>query len=391
VRLSNPKEPIALPRFVANFSVPFADWAISTYGDESDFVVDPFCGSATSLLAASSNEILSLGIELNPASVVYGRSRLVPMSKTLERRVECLVRRSLERNGTTLSDEFLGGFFEELLSSRGNNETAADDIFAACVLACSRKAFNPKYGMNHSWPKYDRDTEIKIRTSLIKQSLKKCLRHARWVSRYYRPISDAMVVLGDARNTDSAAKGASLFLTSPPYLSRLDYIRASSPELDYLHHIGVIHDVHQIRKEQIGTVTIPEESMGHEQPLPQSSCRLLKEVSNHPSKASKSYYTKFFTNYLSSMNSVFESMTKACRKDARLVMVVQDSWYKDIHVPTSSLLKDMLVASGWTLKNEWRYEVTAILSSLNPYSREWKPSKTVGEYVQMYVRCDNAS
>ena len=388
IRLANPMEPAFCPRFVANFSIPFANWGTESLGENERNILDPFSGSATSLLLASSKDFNSVGIEMNPAWVLYGRARLAVMDGTLEKEVNSLMSRCLSCDGF-VRDEVAAGLFTEILQSRHVGELSARDVLAASILASARARFRPEYGMNHSWPQYN-VKRVKIPKSTVAGMVKGALRHAKWVQQNFRPQSESQLILGDARRADVYGKGFSMVLTSPPYLSRLDYVMASKPELDYMRQIGMAYDVDAVRREQIGTVVVSETGR-NERPLPDSSNKIVQTVASHTSKGSRSYYSKFFSGYLCSMNDAFSSITAACAPEARWIMVVQDSWYKDVHIPTNSLLADMLREHGWKLESEWRYRVKTLLSSLNPYSRAWKSNRVVNEYVQEFVRDDDAS
>lgn len=52
------------------------EWIIKYWTEEGDIVVDPFCGSGTTLVAAKNASIPSVGIEVNPEYCEVARERL---------------------------------------------------------------------------------------------------------------------------------------------------------------------------------------------------------------------------------------------------------------------------------------------------------------------------
>jgi len=389
-RVTRIKEPRPFMKFAANFSLDFADWAICNYADEEEFILDPFCGSATTLLSSQSYGIKSAGIELNPVWVIYGRGRLIMDSKKVRNEIASLLRESNSVSGE-IKNEWLEEFFGAILTNKERTCLGGRDLFAAAVLCCARKELNPIYGMNHSWPMITTEKEIHFSRKELSSMLQQMLAHSGWVKQNYPCLVKPNVSLGDARTLDLNQK-ASLVVTSPPYLSRLDYIRSSLPEITFLETIGAVEDANILRKKQIGTVIVKEsEYIKRISSLPKGSRDLIANIETHPSKGSKSYYSKFVANYLNSMQIVFKSLSSTVTQSARFIMVVQDSWYKDIQMKTSSLLTEMLLELGWKIECEWNFAVESSLSSMNPHSRDWRDSSKISENVIALRRSRNAS
>ena len=51
-------------------------WLILTYGDNADLILDPFCGSGTTCVAAKLLGRNYIGIEISPAYVKIAEARL---------------------------------------------------------------------------------------------------------------------------------------------------------------------------------------------------------------------------------------------------------------------------------------------------------------------------
>jgi len=51
-------------------------WVVGTFSNDDDTVLDPFCGSGTTLEAAKNAGRKSIGIEINPEYCALGEHRL---------------------------------------------------------------------------------------------------------------------------------------------------------------------------------------------------------------------------------------------------------------------------------------------------------------------------
>ncbi|MBK9096840.1 MAG: site-specific DNA-methyltransferase [bacterium] len=67
--------------YYAMFPMKFAFKVINNYSNEGDFILDPFSGRGTSIIAASLLNRKSVGIEINPLGWIYTKVKLNPSSK----------------------------------------------------------------------------------------------------------------------------------------------------------------------------------------------------------------------------------------------------------------------------------------------------------------------
>ncbi|MCX6173254.1 MAG: DNA methyltransferase [Ignavibacteriales bacterium] len=67
--------------YYAMFPMEFAFKVIEKYSELGDYIIDPFFGRGTSIIAASVLERKSLGIEINPLGWLYTQTKLHPASK----------------------------------------------------------------------------------------------------------------------------------------------------------------------------------------------------------------------------------------------------------------------------------------------------------------------
>lgn len=167
-------------------------------------------------------------------------------------------------------------------------------------------------------------------------------------------------------------------VTSPPYPNRTDYIRHYLPASELL-IAAAGRDERALRLDQIGTPLIRR---GEFYPvLPASISTLIERIRTHESYASERYYYKGFLYYFADMADVLASMRTWLRPGGLAILVVQDTYYKDIHVPVADLLTDLASLQGLALigRKDWRVRTT--LSQLSPHSRRRVPNRSLAESV----------
>lgn len=169
-------------------------------------------------------------------------------------------------------------------------------------------------------------------------------------------------------------------VTSPPYANRTDYIRHYLPGSEMLLDL-VGMDERSVRAEQIGTPLIRDSHSNRA--FTSSVINVLERIRTHGSYASERYYYKGFLYYFADMYSAMARMRVWLRRRGLLLMVVQDTYYKDIHIPTASLLLDLAESLGYTIQARRDWPVRQYLSRLSPHSRRAmaKNSRTLRESV----------
>ena len=69
------------------------------------------------------------------------------------------------------------------------------------------------------------------------------------------------------------------------------------------------------------------------------------------------------------MFSSLREITKVTKKDGYAVIVVQDSYYKQIKLNLGSVLAEMFAHFGWVLQHRRDFVVEVSFTHLNPHAR----------------------
>lgn len=170
-------------------------------------------------------------------------------------------------------------------------------------------------------------------------------------------------------------------VTSPPYCTRIDYAVASRIELAIL---GYAHDaVTRLRSQLIGTpITSHNDTVEVAKSIDSHSARrFIDAVSRHSSKASATYYSRYFIRYFREMQSSIREIHRVTKFGGVLVMVIQDSYYKEIRNDVAASIEEISDACGWALVKRTDFPITRTKAIVHPGARKYRSSFSATESV----------
>jgi hypothetical protein len=331
-------------RYYAGFSTQFVEDVINSLNlPKGAIILDPWLGAGTTAEVAVAKGIRAKGVEINPAALVVARARLAPSGyiANLENDSENIC--SQYRQNLTLKqqvDEYycprndpLATWLQprsvqlfrrlELLIRRlepGTQEARHVPLWrhaqrlsppvALQYVALFRtlRHFIAQYQTtNPTWTKIPEPKDrIQISAS---QLLKRFCHEAHWIrlqiekeTRLFSPDAFRKCALARASSVRLPLPTGSIdaVITSPPYCTRIDYVRATLPELAVINFPDG-PKLKRLRDAMLGTPTISKRNYGSSR-LAGTKCeKFLKSVEVHVSKASLSYYLPYYFQYFSSL------------------------------------------------------------------------------------------
>jgi len=174
-------------------------------------------------------------------------------------------------------------------------------------------------------------------------------------------------------------------ISSPPYCTRIDYVKATLPELAVIGYPnGKV--TRRLRETMIGTPTINKTQSYNDANWGPTCSRFLSAVEGHSSKASSTYYLKYYRQYFASVSTSLAEIDRVLKKSGKCVLVVQDSYYKEIQNDLPRIFVEMATQLGWTLKEEKSFRVNQTLAGVHPSVKSYRTTFHATEWALCFSK-----
>jgi hypothetical protein len=192
------------------------------------------------------------------------------------------------------------------------------------------------------------------------------------------------VNVGASESLPLADQSVKFVLASPPYCTRIDYAVATKPELAVL---GYSNDSFKsLRRSLLGTPTVPRSAANESEHWGSTCLAFLEQLKSHESRSSTTYYYK---NHLQYFDGIFKSLTELRRvlaKDSTCVLVVQDSYYKNILNDLPMIITEMAGSNLLELARRQDFPHTRTMAAVNPAARFYRKDFSTTESVLVFRR-----
>lgn len=363
-------------RYSAGFS---AQWVAQQIAEriqhEPVQVLDPFAGSATTLVAADSSGVSSMGFESHPFVYRIARAKLL-WHHNVEEFLQC-AELVLKRAGIAKEDPeaapppklLLACYTPEALKKLDALRTEYlrsfspyDPSWELVWLALTAILRPCSYVGTAQW-QYILPNKRKTGTIdpflAFRDLVSRMAEDMRTVqSAGY--ISGAKILLADARSPElDVAKQFDLVITSPPYPNNYDYADATRLEMTFWREIESWGDLHQaVRRFIVRSCSqhsaadklslddlFARPSILPILPALQKVCGTLATV--RLEKGGKKTYHTMVAAYFADLAEVWTSLRRLCKQGADVCFVVGDSAPYGVHVPVDQWLGELALAAGF--------------------------------------------
>ncbi len=337
-------------RYYAGYPLDFAEWALRELAlPKNALVIDPWNGSGTTAAACASLQFSCRGYDINPVMVHLGRARVVSSADCNEAIELIATFDEIVAQKATFSVAEAGSAFREIPVS---NE-AAHSLAITALFPFARKLVQTNKTKNPSWFRKGTTLEnISLERNEFLQTWRFLLGQiSLWRSTQDDPDGFSITIeRGDSRKSLGKRDAFDGFLTSPPYLTRLDYVHATLPEILLLKEFEVFPDMQRLRRSMLGSPLTSDRPTQNFDRLPKDIKILLSAIRGHSSKASASYYYRFFSAYFVDLQASMRNIAKVLKSGASGCMVVQSSHYKEIEVDLARAI--ILIGRDFGLKHQ---------------------------------------
>lgn len=395
-------------RYYAGYSSQFVEYALSNAAPRARNVLDPWNGTGTTTVVAAGRSTASFGFDINPAAVVVARARL--LDDSVDESLEALTNNITSRaHPERLKDDPLSFWFSAdaaaqlralqigihrlLVDSSDadadptagvNNLSSLAAFFYVALFRTVRQLIAPTAGTNPTWwkrPDPDHLLHIPKRTILTtfsdcSEMLRKGLHRS-----VGRIVPATRISTGDSRNLPLDDDSVDAVVSSPPYCTRIDYGISMRPELAVMRFSD--EDMTTLRNQMVGTPTMTDESTDINN-LGDLATGFLRQVKAHRSQASSTYYLKYFLQYYNAMHASIAELRRVTRDGAPVLLVVQDSFYKELHNDTPAMLAEMASLAGFNYTERHDFQISRTKAAVNPRVRKYRSESTAVESILLF-------
>lgn len=405
--------------YYAGYSMDFAERLLNSINEpKSSMVFDPWNGSGTTTQAAHRLGYESAGQDLNPVMVIVAKAGLISAleAPSLNPIAVNIVRGASSRDDNISDDPLYkwispsGAVFlrriereiNKVLVSAGSyqNLARADGIsqvsplaafFYVAIFRATRRLLIDFIPSNPTWVKKPaslvnrkRPTKQAI-DALFLDEVKGLERQlSAGVLMHSESFVTSDIFLGSSENIRMKDTSIDVVISSPPYCTRIDYAVATSIELAVL-GVGEA-DFGVLRRSLMGTSTVSVEE-DEVSPMWGSACKdFLAKVYSHESKASKTYYYKSHLQYFRSMYLSLGEIARVLKTNGKCILVVQDSFYKDVHNDVARSVIEMSESHGLKGLRVDEFSTGRSMVGINKKAKQYVASRKVTESVLCFEK-----
>ena len=410
--------------YYAGYSEAFVESALQHLEcDKGTVVLDPWCGSGTTNIVSARSGIPSIGMEINPVMSIFAAAKtpqtllftneidqffatldqLIKKPRNIKPQENSALLNFFTPSTAEIIQAILNGnpFTSKFSKQNGSKKNwrseltidAQDKVLNApysyvisVVFATIREFFSSKKSSNPTWSKSS--SQIKsIKKSLLIEAIIK--NHKKMIvdleTFYPNEVQKQKTLICYTDSRDSSIKSNSIdrVITSPPYLTRIDYAVSTSMEMSLL---GDYAFLSYIRENTMGAPVITKSIKEQNSKWGVLCNNILVEVRQHKTKAAESYYWKNMVQYFSDAHRAICELHRVLKPSGRGLIVVQSSYFKDIEIPLGEIYVDMLKENGFNAFIAYRQEVKNHMAHVNTRSSIYKNGKVYFEDFVEFVK-----
>ena len=359
-------------RYSAGFSAQWVESIINARSrDRMLDVLDPFCGSGTTLLAASACGANSVGFEAHPFVCRIARSKtqrdFVIEAFSARARDVLENARATEANAPRSSSELLRRCYSEQSLARlealrevhekSNLDDPVDDLIWLSITSILRECS----GVGTAQWQYLLPNKSKARTADPFEAFqnKIAVIEADLAQSFAAETGSIAVLSTDARDP-LCDRTFDLVVTSPPYPNNYDYADATRLEMTFWGEISAWSDLQSsVRKYLVRACSqhsaaerlVLDDVLDQVEiaPIKDKLASVCKELDQmRQVKAGKKTYHTMVAAYFLDLAKVWNQLRPLVRNGGEVAFVVGDSAPYGVHVPCEKWLAELAVSAGFS-------------------------------------------
>jgi site-specific DNA-methyltransferase (cytosine-N4-specific) len=358
---------LRLYRYKEAFSFELVKTILQEFSaSSSSYVFDPFCGMGTTLLAAMSQRIPSLGIDLLPVAVFIAKTiplfLQLPEKQNLEKVVKTIIAKSQNSPPAKIAEEvkiIKLAFDPDTLLELRKIKSAIDElasplreIFTLLFLSILEDvSYTSKDGQflrlkpDKKIPPPGKELERKAQEAQMDLSRARNFfrLNQKQIKRYSPKVYQA-----DTRDLSRIPfqREPDIIITSPPYANRYDYTRSYALELCF-HFIRNFEELKDIRNQILRShieSKITEKDLPPHPAVQEIISALCEKELNNPK------IPDLLIGYFCDMASALKQWSEVLAQGAKVALVVDNVRFEGEMVPVDLILSDLAEQSGFEVQ-----------------------------------------
>lgn len=338
------------------------------FSKRGGFVLDPFCGSGTTLVEAKLSGRNSFGVDINPLAKLLTKVKTTPLDP---RKLQNLYEEIMQE----ISDSRTGVKLQEFpdidywFSPKAQMELAIikkaiwkidepdyRDFFKVCFSSIIRKCsyadprISPACKSKRMRALVEKGWEPQVFDVFKKVASANIIQHQVFTEKS-DPQAFAKVIGKNAKEIALSDEVLDLVITSPPYINAQKYVRSTKLEIYWL-DLLTKEELCKLDKELIGTErALREEYEG----LGFSSLTTLKKLNRLLKKLAKIDRQRAYIayKYFLDIDQVLSEIYRVLRAHGHFVLVIGNNRFYGIGFPSSQILIDMAKAQLFELESAY--------------------------------------
>ncbi len=373
-------------RYYAAYSAEFAQKTLSQIATSNGaIVVDPWNGSGTTTAVASDLGLNSVGLDLNPVSIIISHARFASQADAT-RVVKAIDQFALNdvsvRRENWSADDLLNLWFtpkgvrnirsaqkvvQNSLQHKNTVITGSSkycirslplSLFQLVLFRTVRRFAKQYFGSNPTWISTPRGGKDKVDCS--SRDVIECLAsELSYLAPILRqaPVSQRFLPrlqIAESQAIPMENGSADVVLTSPPYCTRIDYAMATKLELAVLGLTKL--EFSKLRRKLMGSTLTEKTATQYEGSWGLTCIHFLDQAKKHPSKASSTYYYRGFLRYFADLFASLVEISRIMIHNGSAVIVVRDSYYKNLRIDLSLIVQEMCQKCDLTVVSTYDFD-----------------------------------
>ncbi len=376
-------------KYPAKFIPHIPKWAIGKYlaGQKNKTILDPFCGSGTTLVEGMLAGHSVIGIDIDPLSCLIAKVKttivntpeLIKVSDWLVKEIKKKKRGEFKPECETIGHWFPKETINKLsiirtlinqVPERFGDNKSIKDIQHLLIICFSSIIRRVSYADNESQKTYVSHTKIKTPEEPLSLFLSQLDLFKERITKFSENVKSKLknqiICASSVELVKAKLKGQSidLAITSPPYIKAIDYIYNQMVELFW---IGDLFDMqiqskqNKKKKKYIGTKHFHRKEFAEYTPfdttigIKKLDEKIQKVFITDKKNGHKHAYITF--KYFVDIENHLAEISKCLDKGRHYIMVVGDSSVSNIFFNTADFLTEIAERNGFRITNKWGYKI----------------------------------